>query len=250
MARQKGILKLTGALGELSFYYLNGEPVARKKGFGFNGKHIKSSPRMARVRENGSEFKHCALVNQAVRRTMHPLYAGFRFTYLHSRMQGLFSRIQKMDKESKRGERTVYGGLRQDEGRRLLMGFEFTPQCRLEKIFPFKGRYDEAQQRYTFTNVQMKKVDFAEGATHLSLQMVVVDFDFETLKSKSVESQEQFFTPDIAEQDISLVLPAPLDIHHTSMVFVGVRFYQEVNGAMMVFNADDAVGFTLVSINN
>jgi hypothetical protein len=36
MAEQKGLIKLTGTVGEFNFYFRKGKPVARKAGGGFN----------------------------------------------------------------------------------------------------------------------------------------------------------------------------------------------------------------------
>uniref|UniRef100_UPI00404A21B5 hypothetical protein n=1 Tax=Gelidibacter sp. TaxID=2018083 RepID=UPI00404A21B5 len=56
MAKQKGVFPMVGTIGGVNFYYLNGKPVARAAGGGFNEKAIKTKKSMQRVRENGSEF--------------------------------------------------------------------------------------------------------------------------------------------------------------------------------------------------
>ena len=55
MAKQKGIIKLTGKIGDLSFYKSKDGYLAREKG-GVDGERIKNDPAFARTRENGSEF--------------------------------------------------------------------------------------------------------------------------------------------------------------------------------------------------
>ncbi|TAI92947.1 hypothetical protein DMA11_25320, partial [Marinilabiliaceae bacterium JC017] len=55
MARQKGVIKLEGRIGDLSFYKTGGEYMARSKG-GVDGDRIKNDPAFARTRENGAEF--------------------------------------------------------------------------------------------------------------------------------------------------------------------------------------------------
>jgi len=78
MAKQKGMIPLVGTIGGINFYYLNGKPVARAAGGGFNGKAIKTKSRMQRVLENASEFGHCSKVNKAFRMALRPFYAGHR----------------------------------------------------------------------------------------------------------------------------------------------------------------------------
>lgn len=59
MGKLKGIVQFTGSFNGLSFYELNGKIVVRKTG-GFDGEKIKKNANYARVRENSSEFAHCA----------------------------------------------------------------------------------------------------------------------------------------------------------------------------------------------
>ena len=70
MAKQKGIIPLVGTIGGVNFYYLNGQPIARRAGGGFNGKAIKTKASMHRVRENASEFGHCSKVNKVFRHAL------------------------------------------------------------------------------------------------------------------------------------------------------------------------------------
>jgi hypothetical protein len=55
MARQKGIIKLEGTIGDVSFYKSKDGYLAREKG-GVDGDRIKNDPAFQRTRENGSEF--------------------------------------------------------------------------------------------------------------------------------------------------------------------------------------------------
>ena len=74
MARQKGLFKVTGTLGNVNFYVVNGVGYARKAGGGFNGKAIKTKASMRRVRENASEFGHCSSVKKAFRIALLPIF--------------------------------------------------------------------------------------------------------------------------------------------------------------------------------
>jgi len=56
MARQEGLIKLTGQMGGVSFYKTAEDGyLARTKG-GVDADRIKNSPEFARTRENGAEF--------------------------------------------------------------------------------------------------------------------------------------------------------------------------------------------------
>ncbi len=55
MARQKGIIKLEGTIGDISFYKSKDGHLARTKG-GVDGDRIHNDPAFQRNRENGQEF--------------------------------------------------------------------------------------------------------------------------------------------------------------------------------------------------
>ena len=55
MARQKGIVKLKGTIGDITFYKTQDGHLAREKG-GVDASRIKNDPAFQRTRENGSEF--------------------------------------------------------------------------------------------------------------------------------------------------------------------------------------------------
>jgi len=55
MARQKGIIKLEGTIGDISFYKSKDGHLARTKG-GMEADRIKNDPTFQRTRENGNEF--------------------------------------------------------------------------------------------------------------------------------------------------------------------------------------------------
>jgi hypothetical protein len=55
MAKQIGFLKITGTLGDITFYELDGEFYARKKS-SLDGKRVKKDPRFRRTMYEAGEF--------------------------------------------------------------------------------------------------------------------------------------------------------------------------------------------------
>lgn len=55
MARQKGIIKLKGTIGDITFYKSQDGYLTREKG-GVEASRIASDPAFQRTRENGAEF--------------------------------------------------------------------------------------------------------------------------------------------------------------------------------------------------
>jgi hypothetical protein len=72
MARQRGKIKLTGKVGDLSFYKTQDGYLAREKG-GVDAARIKNDPAFARTRENGQEFGLAARAGKVLRDVFRPL---------------------------------------------------------------------------------------------------------------------------------------------------------------------------------
>ncbi len=246
MAQQSGIIPLVGTLNGINFYYLNGKPIARKAGGGFNRKAIKSKASMQRVRENANEFGHCSEVNKAFRSALFPFYKGHKFTHFHSRLMGLFTRIKALDTTHKRGKRCVFEGIGQEQGLQLLQQFSYTPACNVRRILPFEFHISDTDFTLTISDFDIQQVGFVEGATHMALTYGVLDFDFEHLNYALHLAPSMVL--DRAHASSTLVLePATLPNGlGTALCVLGVRFYQAVDGALYVLNANDSVGITVL----
>lgn len=248
MAKQKGILPLVGTLGGINFYYLNGKPVARMAGGGFNGKAIKTKASMQRVRENGSEFGRCSEVNKAFRQALRPFYKGYTFTHLHSRLMGLFTKLKDLDVGHTRGNRVVSGGVASVDGPYLLKEFVYTPDCSVRAVLPFN--FDIATSTYalTFRDVAMGRVRFISGATHIELTYGVLDFNFETLEYQLHLATPLILDKNFAAPTVTLVPDTPPTDIGTVLCVLGIRFYEEVNGELFRLNAADGVGFGVIGV--
>ena len=66
MARQKGIIKLKGTIGDITFYKTQDGHLAREKG-GVEASRIKNDPAFQRTRENGSEFGRAGTAGKVLR---------------------------------------------------------------------------------------------------------------------------------------------------------------------------------------
>ncbi len=119
MAKQIGLLPISGTLDGVNFYLRKGVPVARKAGGGFDSRKIKSSPTMKRVRENGSEFGHCSRVKKVFKDGLFPFFKNYKNGDLHSNMMQLFLAIKDLDLISERGKRNLYSGLQNPESKKL-----------------------------------------------------------------------------------------------------------------------------------
>src|SRR5690554_250220 len=91
MARQKGIIKLTGKIGDLSFYKSKDGYLAREKG-GVDGERIKNDPAFVRTRENGSEFGLAATAGKTLRNAFRPMMMRAADNRITSRLTRLIDR--------------------------------------------------------------------------------------------------------------------------------------------------------------
>ncbi|QDO94431.1 hypothetical protein FNB79_10805 [Formosa sediminum] len=246
MAKQKGILPIVGTIGGFNFYYLDGKPVVRVAGGGFNGEAIKTQARMQRVRENGSEFGHCSQVNKVFRQALYPFYAGHKFRAFHSRLMRLFTSLKALDTTSVRGERQVVVGVNTTAGTQLLCDFEYTPDCPLQTVFPVSLSMDWGTYTLTLTPVNASAIRFSPGATHMALQFGVLDFNFNTLDYQMYLADAVMLSKTSHTSTIHLT---PNSIPHataTQLAICGVRFYQDVAGELVLLNGRETVGFGVV----
>lgn len=250
MAKQNGIIPLVGTIGGINFYYLNGKPVARAAGGGFNGDAIRTKKSMERVRENGREFGHCSRVNKAFRQSLRPFYNNYRFPFFHSRLMTLFTQLKGLDAINTRGERCVANGLTTDLGKRLLADFNYTPDCTVQQVLPFTYTMDWASYTLTLPEFDIKLVPFVSGATHIALQFGVLDFHFETLDSALHLASPLVLAKDFAGASLGFTpVTAPTGLG-LQLAVMGVRYYQEVDGLLYVLNAREGVGISVFSIKN
>ncbi len=130
MARQKGLIKLTGPIGDVSFYKTAEDGyLARTKG-GVDGDRIKNSPEFQRTRENGAEFGRAGAAAKLLRQAFRALIANASDSRMASRLTAEMVKVVKADATSARGERNILDGETE-----LLRGFDFNDKGKLTRTF-------------------------------------------------------------------------------------------------------------------
>lgn len=232
MARQKGIIKLKGTIGDLSFYKSKDGYLAREKG-GVDAERIKNDPAFQRTRENGSEFGRAGKAGKLLRTAFRPLVLKIKDRLLTSRLTKQMLQVVKSDTENLRGERTVTAG---DLG--LIEGLDFNASGRLEATMyaPYEVAVDRVAGDATITVpgfVPSESMATPQGATHMKLLGAVSEMDFETDEftfNSAFSEPLAIGTEAVEEQELSL----SFNENATGEVVVafGIEFYQEVNGEM------------------
>jgi hypothetical protein len=246
MAKQKGIFPLVGTLDGVNYYIRKGKAVARKAGGGFTGKAIKTKPSMVRVRENNSEFGHCSQVKKGFKIALTPFLKHYADGTLHGRMMQLFQEIKAFDSSSLRGSRSVGLGILTASGKELFQNFVFNPLCNVSNVVPMKGIYNKETGVYAVHNFDINRVRFPKNATHLELQYGVIGVDFESLEFKLCMAPPLVLQKEVAIDDFEFEPEMLPEIGWVRLAFVGVAFYQEVNGVRYVLKEEGNVGVACV----
>lgn len=234
MARQIGIIKLNGTIGELNFYESKFGPLVRKAGGGFNSKAIKTKPSMIRVRENASEFGRVSKVKQLIRIALHPFLNTCKDTTRHGRMMRVLQEIKSLDTFSERGKRDVALGLMTPMGMKLWKDFDLTERSPFA-LLPCTYQLEEETYALTLSGLEIKTVIFPKGASLVEVTYGVLEFDFTAMSFSIHTSADVFLSKDSI--DTALRMPLLSSNFGGGMLFpvLGIRFYQVVGGANYLF---------------
>jgi hypothetical protein len=232
MARQKGIIKLKGTIGDITFYKTQDGHLAREKG-GIDASRIKSDPAFQRTRENGAEFGRAGKAGKLLRTALRPLLLNSADGRMVSRLTQRMVKVIQADLVSDRGLRNVIDGEAE-----LLFGFEFNIRGKLgTSLFaPFVASIDRVAGEIKVdiaSFVPGNMIAAPSGTTHYKVISGGAEVDFETETFVVSNSETAILpwdsTPTAVISQTNDVTPAS-----TKPLFlaVGVEFYQEINGQM------------------
>lgn len=95
MAQQKGIIKIEGTLGDLTFYKSQDGHLVKSKG-GVSAERIATDPTFARTRENGQEFANAAKAGKLLRDAFRVMMLTASDGRVTSRLTKLMTEIKKL----------------------------------------------------------------------------------------------------------------------------------------------------------
>ena len=258
MSKQKGIVKLEGSLGGISFYSADGQHLARMAG-GPSKERIAKDAAFKRTRENNKEFGGSARAAKALRLSMGGLIqtmAGSRFV---AQLTALFKAIN-LKGNGTRGKRPI----EPSQHKAMLKNVEFNKKISFSTVFatPFTMS-NTADRNEGEIQIPAFSPDSAvhapSGATHFRLVSAIgVISDY--LHDDGTSSYE----PIVPEQDAlgavdqSAMLPvdqsasaltltatlsgAPVvDNQCTVIQTLGIEFYQKVGTEFYLLAQDNAM---------
>jgi len=232
MARQKGIIKFKGTIGDITFYKTQDGYLVREKG-GIDGKRIATDPAFQRTRENCSEFGRAGKAGKVLRTALRASLLNSADSRMVGRLSQAMIKVIQADTISDRGQRNVIDGEAE-----LLTGFEFNIVGKLgTSLFaPFVGAIDRVSGELSVSLEPFVPTDMIvapSGTTHYKIISAgaAIDFEAGTFVESHSASAVLPWDAELTEaiSQLNAVTPAST---HPLFLALGIEFYQVVNGTM------------------
>lgn len=233
MAKQKGIIKLDGTIGGITFYKSTQDGyLAREKG-GVSADKIANDPAFQRTRENGEEFGRAGKAGKLLRNAIRAMLQNASDSRMVGRLTQKMVEVIQEDVTNPRGQRNVIDGEAE-----LLEGFEFNISGKLGTTLyaPFTGTIDRVAGTLTANIpafVPINMLAAPGGSTHFKIVSAGAEVDFEN-EIFVIDTQATAVLPwdSAATAVINLVNTVTANSTHPLFLALGIEFYQEVNGQM------------------
>ena len=232
MARQKGIIKLKGTIGDITFYKTRDGHLAREKG-GIDASRIASDPAFQRTRENNSEFGRAGKAGKLMRTAFRGALLKAADGRMVSRLTQRMVKVIQADSISERGLRNVIDGETE-----LLAGFEFNIRGKLgTSLFaPYTAAIDRVTGELTVdvpSFIPTNMVAAPSGTSHYKIISAGAEIDFEA-ETFVVTNSETAILPWDAVATVAVNHVNQVTAASTKPLFLvlGVEFFQQINGQM------------------
>lgn len=252
MARQKGLIKFEGTIGDLSFYKDKRNGFQARMKTGPTKDQINNDPRFQRTKENSQEFGRSIQASKLMRRQLYELLQQAGDAQLSNRMTARMHQVLKADAVNGRGDRQVLV-----ENLGMLLGVDFNINAQLNnvlllKVVPAYSRDTGMGTLELPAFIGKAKIKAPTGATHAQLQLVALEFDpadpnadeIAITRSpyvdigKSEETEEEMLSIDLQPNPESAVV-----------IMVGIAFFQFVNGGYYPLANGQYNALTIVDVD-
>ncbi len=229
MARQKGIIKLKGKIGDLSFYKTQDGHLAREKG-GVDADRIAKDPAFVRTRENGAEFGSSASAGKMLRTALFSMLQTASDNRVVSRLTKVMTDIKNFDATSARGKRNVGTAIAVPAALAVLKNFNFNNRAVLSSILFQPYVVTPATGVITINGFEpVNRLNFPSGATHVTLKGAWLNLDFNTGVFDLQPSNIINLPIDATSTNVVLTPAAAPAGAGTNIYVLQVEFYQEIN---------------------
>lgn len=249
MAKQKGIIKLEGTIGDITFYK-SGDGYLAKENVTVTANRIATDPAFQRTRENMAEFgragKACKLLRNAVR----PLLHFAKDSRVTGRLTAEMVKVIQADAINTRGQRNIIDG-----EAAFLEGFSFNSNAPLGSACyaPYTAQINRATGSLTVAFnefIPALVVKVPSGATHFKLLTMGAELDFENetfiTDQKETPMLQWNNNPVPAFILENTVTPAST---HPLFLLMGIRFFQLVNGAFYPLKDESFNALSIIKVS-
>lgn len=248
MAKQKGIIKLEGTIGGITFHKSKDGYIAKEKS-GVPAERIASDPAFQRTRENNAEFARAGKAGKLLRQALRTPLQLASDSRMIGRLTREMLRVVQADTTSERGLRNVMDG-----AVGLLEGFDFNINGRLGTTLfaPYTATLNRVsgQARISLPPfVPVNMVAAPGGTTHFNIMAAAAAIDFAG-GNTDVSVQESGLLPwgAAATEALDLTATLPANSPHPLFLALGVAFVQEVNGNPYALKNGAFNALTLVKV--
>jgi hypothetical protein len=230
MAKQKGIVKLEGTIGDITFLKTRDGYLAKEKS-SIPAERIANDPAFQRTRENGAEFGRAGKSGKFFRNAFRTVLQTSKDRRMTSRLTREMMRVLQADTVNARGMRNVIEG-----DLLLLTGFDFNINSKLSTTIyaPYTTSINRVNgelsvQIPSFTPAH--SIAAPAGTTHFKIRTAAAAIDFESgLYNADMKETTELPWDQNATALINLVNNVGANSTHPLFLLLGIEFSQEVNG--------------------
>jgi len=248
MARQSGIIKFEGSVGDLTFVKTKRGYFVRKKS-SIPKSRIMNDPNFLRTRENNAEFGNfqqaAGLLNKSLRTAM----SDVKDSNANNRLSTVMAAVKNQDITHDRGLRTVASGIAETAGQAKLNGFDFNEQAPLDSILLKDFALDTDDGVLTITGLKPSTDLLKPLAAHKAgFNLFWAKVDFAHGISNMVQATESIITLDDSPHTITLTIPTPPAGTGINIFAVRLVYYQTLNGENYIFNDETRQSAKIVAV--
>lgn len=230
MAKQRGIIKIDGTIGDITFVKTADGYIAKEKS-SLKGDRIAADPAFKRTRENGAEFGRAGRAGRVLRNAIRTLLLNAKDRRVVSRLTGEMMRVIKADTTNTRGLRNVIDGEAE-----LLQGFDFNINAKLgtSVYASYTTVIDRVAGTLTVnlpSFIPAEQIAAPAGTTHFKMVSMGAEVDFENESFVADNKESAVLAWDnTATAVINLANAVTPNSTHPLFLLLGIQFFQQVNG--------------------
>ena len=261
MAKQTGLVRYSGTMGDVRHFKIKGLPgdYAGLKG-GPSGEQVLHDAAFVRTRENMNEFGGSAKAGKSVRNALSALMSEMSDSQVTGRLTGIMKKINLEDGTEARGYRAILISAQ----RNYLTGFQFNKNINFDSIMsaPYTLAHIAGRTEATATIPAFNPASFLSapsGATHFRiLQALAVVSDFAYVDSTGTYEPVDPDNNELVEISYSAYLPLDTVTANTVVTStlpgtptltadvsvlqcLGIEFFQKVGPNYYLFNSGNCL---------